>query len=108
MPRSKNARQRRTVLAELREVNTLLAWLKRTWNVQTTIYVPQENRAPGSNAYLRERLDGEYPENRAEDWAHLYNSADQMIDHLTGLRETARQRYHEITAAEADTSRGDA
>jgi hypothetical protein len=96
MARSTKASQRRKVLAELRSVQRQLRDLLRLWDVTTTVYVSPPDRPEGSNAWLRDREEHEYPESRAEAWAVLYNLSDEMIKQLTALRETARTRYFEI------------
>lgn len=96
MRRSKNASQRRTVLRAVRDAKSQLHRLANRWDVTGKIYVEPEDRAPGDNLWLRERAVDEYPENRAEDWATLYNQLDQVIRDLSELRETARQSYYRI------------
>lgn len=96
MPRSKNAGQRREVLAALRQVAKRIDWLKGQWTVATTVYVEPADRKPGDNLYLRDRQTDEYPENQLQAWTDLYNQADSAINELTALRETAYTRYKEI------------
>jgi hypothetical protein len=99
--RSKNAGQRRKVLATLAEARRDLRSLQHVWDVSGTVYVSPEDRAPGSNAWGRERQEAEYPENTLAAWAALYNVTDEMIKDLTAVREQARTRFHEIKEAEA-------
>jgi hypothetical protein len=95
MPRSKNASQRRQVLARLREVKIYIKRLEAEWTVLSTVWVPPVDRAPGANSYQRDRLPEEYPEEQAIAWAHVYNATDEMIRKLTELRELALKRYRE-------------
>lgn len=96
--RSKNASRRREVLVALGVIRERLDWLRREWNVATTVYVEPADRKPGENLYLRDRAQAEYPENQPDAWKALYEQADSAIRELTALRELAKTRYHETTS----------
>ena len=100
MPRSRNAAQRRQVMAAVVKLKNNLARIRATWDVATTVYVDRADRKPGDNAYLRERQTDEYHENQTEAWAQLYNEADDAITQLTALRRLALERYHQLKAQE--------
>lgn len=93
---ARNARQRRAVLKALIEVRRQLALLRDHWDVRGTVHVEPQERAPGSNTWQRPRRPDEYPEERPESWAYLYNVTDETVRTLVELREIALRRYKEI------------
>lgn len=94
MYRSPRAAARRHVLKQLNDARDRLKTLRAWWTAETTIYVDAADRAPGSNAYLRDREPAEYPEAQRRYWASTVTEIDMLITHLTGLREYCAEQYH--------------
>lgn len=100
MARSPGAGKRRKLLRSLREakntVNLLCGW----WDVRGTVFIPSAERAPGDNAYQRERLAHEYPEVQSKYWGATYVQLDKLINELTVLRAQASDEYFAALADE--------
>lgn len=92
--RSPRAAARRHVTQQLNAARDRIKTLRAWWTAETTIYVEPADRAPGDNAYLRDRLPGEYPEAQRRYWASTVTEIDTIIIALTGLREYCAEQYH--------------
>lgn len=99
-------RMRRQTAKELQEVRNRLDWVKRVFSPRSTVYISQEDRKPGDNAYLRPREPHEYPENNTAKLTQAYGQVNAAINALTEIRERLAQRYHEVLAQQQTEGAG--
>lgn len=102
MARSARAGTRRHVLKVLSDAKRTVSHLQGWWNVQGTVYEPNDGVRMGD---WRERRADEYPENNTVYWASTHAKLDELIKELSELRDYAADQYFDLHRAERDGAR---
>lgn len=89
MSRTKLPRVR--VVEDLRTLKNFTAQMIARWAVTGKVYVSREDREPGSNLYLRDRLPEEYPGNSRQDWQRLADDACALSDAWDRMSKLAQE-----------------
>ena len=105
MYRSPRASARRHVMRQLDTIRTRVKKLRGWWTAETKVYVEAADRTPtmAPNAYLRDRLPGEYPENQRHYWTGTVAEIDKLVDDLADLRLHCYRQAHETPDTAQET-----